>query len=181
MKNYRIQIYSITLGGEFPPVVYGCFDSIYGRFLLVCTKDEKIAGLIFGVSDEQNLKEITTILNVKGITEDSIFVSSIAERIFSPNDNIADEFEVIVQTTGFRLSVWKELIQIPYAQLRSYSDIAKSIGSPTAVRAVATAIAQNHIAVLIPCHRVISKSGEINNYRWGIDIKKMLIENEKKK
>jgi AraC family transcriptional regulator of adaptative response/methylated-DNA-[protein]-cysteine methyltransferase len=77
--------------------------------------------------------------------------------------------------TDFQIKVWHELLKIPSGNTVSYEEIAKSIGKPTAVRAVATAIAQNKIAYLIPCHRVIRKSGTINNYRWGIERKKKLL------
>lgn len=82
--------------------------------------------------------------------------------------------------TPFQVSVWNALRTIPYGSRVTYSDIAKLINKPTAVRAVARAIAKNPIALLIPCHRVVPMSGGIGKYRWGSDIKKRLLDYESK-
>jgi len=82
--------------------------------------------------------------------------------------------------TEFQIYVWKTLISIPIGETRTYQNIAHSIGREKAVRAVGTAIAKNEVALLIPCHRVIRKSGDIGNYRWGIDRKEKLIAIERK-
>jgi AraC family transcriptional regulator of adaptative response/methylated-DNA-[protein]-cysteine methyltransferase len=71
------------------------------------------------------------------------------------------------------------LQSIPYGTTSSYADIAELIGTPAAVRAVASACAKNRIAVAIPCHRVVRKDGNISGYRWGTDRKKALLEHEK--
>jgi O-6-methylguanine DNA methyltransferase len=78
--------------------------------------------------------------------------------------------------TVFQKSVWTALQTIPVGELRCYEWIAQSIGHPTAVRAVANAIASNPISLLIPCHRVIRKSGALGRYRWGAERKRALIE-----
>lgn len=83
-----------------------------------------------------------------------------------------------VQASAFQWKVWRELQKIPLGQTRSYSDIAAAIGAPRAVRAVASACANNRVALLIPCHRVIRQSGELGGYRWGLDRKKRLLEKE---
>jgi len=72
-----------------------------------------------------------------------------------------------IKGTAFQLKVWQALLQVPQGSLASYSDIAQSIGSASASRAVATAIANNNVAFLIPCHRVIKASGHFGQYRWG--------------
>jgi AraC family transcriptional regulator of adaptative response/methylated-DNA-[protein]-cysteine methyltransferase len=81
--------------------------------------------------------------------------------------------------TGFQVRVWKALQAIPWGSTRTYDDIAKSIGHPTAARAVGKACATNPISLLIPCHRLIGKNGELHGYRWGLERKKMLLEIEK--
>ena len=89
-------------------------------------------------------------------------------------------FDLPLQLEGsdFRLLVWKALMQIPYGKTRSYSDIAKAIGRPEAVRAVANAIGANPISIIIPCHRVITRSGAIGGYAGGADKKRFLLELE---
>ena len=83
-----------------------------------------------------------------------------------------------IQATAFQWRVWDELRRIPRGETRTYSEIAEAIGSPKAVRAVASACASNHAAILIPCHRVIGKDGKLTGYRWGVERKKMLLERE---
>jgi AraC family transcriptional regulator, regulatory protein of adaptative response / methylated-DNA-[protein]-cysteine methyltransferase len=86
---------------------------------------------------------------------------------------------VDVQATAFQWRVWKALCAIPRGATRSYSDIARAIGRPTAVRAVARAIATNPVAVVIPCHRAVHKDGTLSGYRWGPERKKALLANER--
>ena len=84
-----------------------------------------------------------------------------------------------VRATAFQRKVWKLLQAIPYGTTQTYSDIARRAGRPTAVRAVARAIATNPVALLIPCHRAIRKSGELAGYRWGIERKAALLARER--
>jgi AraC family transcriptional regulator of adaptative response/methylated-DNA-[protein]-cysteine methyltransferase len=81
--------------------------------------------------------------------------------------------------TEFQRSVWRELIKIPFAETRTYLQIAIELGSASSARAVGTAIGANPIAWLIPCHRVIQTSGGMGGYRWGLDRKKELLNWEK--
>ncbi len=82
--------------------------------------------------------------------------------------------------TEFQEKVWKALATIPYGETVSYKQIAEMIGSPKAVRAVGNACNSNPLAILIPCHRVISSDGSLSSYAGGPEIKKMLLELEKK-
>ena len=86
-----------------------------------------------------------------------------------------------VQGTAFQWKVWKALQQIPVGQTRSYADVAKQIGKPKAVRAVAGACARNPVAIVVPCHRVVRTDGELGGYRWGVDRKKQLLDLERGK
>ena len=74
-----------------------------------------------------------------------------------------------------------ELREIPYGSTRSYSEIARSIGKPGAVRAVARACATNPVAIITPCHRVIREDGSLSGYRWGLERKHALLEKERKR
>lgn len=80
--------------------------------------------------------------------------------------------------TPFQLCVWRALQEIAYGQTVSYSTIAKSIGKPSAVRAVASAIGKNPVLLVVPCHRVVGKDGSLTGYRDGIDYKRKLLELE---
>ena len=85
-----------------------------------------------------------------------------------------------VQGTAFQEAVWQELRKIPEGETRSYSDIAAAIGRPKAVRAVGSANGANHVAVLIPCHRVVRSDGTMGGYAYGLEIKQRLLEKEAK-
>ena len=84
-----------------------------------------------------------------------------------------------IRATAFQMKVWRYLQSIPRGEVRSYSEVAAAIGQPKAVRAVASACANNRIALVIPCHRVIRASGELGGYRWGLDRKRELLRREK--
>jgi methylated-DNA-[protein]-cysteine S-methyltransferase len=77
--------------------------------------------------------------------------------------------------TEFQKAVWKQLLHIPYAKTESYAAIAKAIGRPSAVRAVAGAIGANPISIIVPCHRVIGSDGSLTGYTGGFEAKKYLL------
>lgn len=97
------------------------------------------------------------------------------------NDIFLDQtpFKLFVKGTNFQINVWKALLNIPSGTVTTYQNIAQSIDKPKAVRAVASAIGSNTIAYLIPCHRVIGKSGAMSGYRWGLERKQIAISYEK--
>ncbi|MFF2176158.1 methylated-DNA--[protein]-cysteine S-methyltransferase [Lysinibacillus sp. NPDC058147] len=82
--------------------------------------------------------------------------------------------------TQFQLAVWNALCEIPYGQMKSYSDIANDINKPAAVRAVGAAIGANPVLITVPCHRVIGKNGSLTGYRGGLEMKTQLLDLEKR-
>ncbi|RZS78907.1 methylated-DNA--[protein]-cysteine S-methyltransferase [Pigmentiphaga kullae] len=80
--------------------------------------------------------------------------------------------------TAFQQKVWQVLCGIPAGKIRSYSDVARDLGVPEAVRAVAGACAANVLAIAIPCHRVVRRDGSISGYRWGVERKRTLLTKE---
>ncbi|MEZ5977535.1 MAG: bifunctional DNA-binding transcriptional regulator/O6-methylguanine-DNA methyltransferase Ada [Planctomycetota bacterium] len=85
-----------------------------------------------------------------------------------------------VRGTAFQLRVWEELRRIPSGTTRTYGEVARRLGAPRSVRAVARACGENPLAVLVPCHRVLAKSGELTGYRWGLGRKRELLEREER-
>ncbi len=83
-----------------------------------------------------------------------------------------------VAGTAFQIRVWEALRRIPAGQTRTYSQVASEIGAPTAVRAVASACAANHVALAVPCHRVVRRDGSLGGYRWGVEVKESLLRAE---
>src|SRR3546814_4596445 len=90
----------------------------------------------------------------------------------------SDLLPLDVRGTAFQQRVWQALRQIPAGETASYADIARRIGAPKSVRAVAQACAANAIAVAIPCHRVVRNDGALSGYRWGVARKRALLERE---
>jgi methylated-DNA-[protein]-cysteine S-methyltransferase len=90
------------------------------------------------------------------------------------------EFDVPLapEGTAFQRTVWKALLEIPYGETCSYSDLARSIGNPAAVRAVGAANGRNPIGIIVPCHRVIGSSGKLVGYGGGLPMKRMLLDLE---
>jgi AraC family transcriptional regulator of adaptative response/methylated-DNA-[protein]-cysteine methyltransferase len=108
--------------------------------------------------------------------ENNAEIAPIVERIFSRG--LGDEkrpFHLYLKGTNFQVQVWQALLAIPAGVLVSYGDVAQYLGKPTATRAVASAIARNPVGYFIPCHRVISQSGKLHNYRWGSTRKKAMV------
>jgi len=83
-----------------------------------------------------------------------------------------------MQGTDFQLSVWNQLLKIPYGETRSYAHVAEAVGRPKAVRAVGAANGSNPVAIVVPCHRVIGSSGKLTGYGGGLPLKKRLLELE---
>jgi AraC family transcriptional regulator of adaptative response/methylated-DNA-[protein]-cysteine methyltransferase len=89
------------------------------------------------------------------------------------------DLPIDIQATAFQSQVWQALREIPCGETRSYSDIAKAIGRPKAVRAVGRACASNPVALVIPCHRVIREDQSLGGYRWGLQRKSALLDHER--
>jgi AraC family transcriptional regulator, regulatory protein of adaptative response / methylated-DNA-[protein]-cysteine methyltransferase len=106
-------------------------------------------------------------------------IKEVVDFIETPGSNFTIPLDI--QGTAFQQQVWNILRQIKPGETLSYTEVAEKIGNPNGARAVATACASNKLAVVIPCHRVISKDGKISGYRWGVERKKMLLEMEKDK
>ena len=102
-------------------------------------------------------------------------------KLSSPIFDFSGKTQLQVIGSPFQIKVWEALFQIQAGQVVTYSEVATAINKPSSVRAVATAIGRNPISFLIPCHRVIQKSGGLGGYHWGLPIKKHILnfENEK--
>jgi AraC family transcriptional regulator of adaptative response/methylated-DNA-[protein]-cysteine methyltransferase len=90
------------------------------------------------------------------------------------------ELPMDLQATAFQRRVWQELQKIPRGTTRTYTEIAKAVGNPRAVRAVARACANNPVSILVPCHRVVRADGNLAGYRWGLSRKQELLERERR-
>ncbi|MFU8848154.1 MAG: methylated-DNA--[protein]-cysteine S-methyltransferase [Opitutales bacterium] len=99
-------------------------------------------------------------------------VEPILAEAFAPTSATRSPRRLLVRGTPFQVEVWRALLRIPPGQVRSYADVARSIGRPKAVRAVGSAVGANPIAWLIPCHCAIRSDGQLGGYRWGSAMKR---------
>jgi AraC family transcriptional regulator, regulatory protein of adaptative response / methylated-DNA-[protein]-cysteine methyltransferase len=158
-------------------IAYGFSDTPFGECLLAVT-GRGICHLGF-VTDEQRstaLDQLFQRLPNATFTNKFSQTNPIVKNIFSPgHPKAAGPFNLHLKGTNFQVNVWKALLRIPEGWVVSYRNIAAFLGRPKAFRAVARAVALNPIGYLIPCHRVIAKSGKIHQYRWGSARKKALL------
>ena len=159
-------------GGRGETVRWTHFDSPLGQMLIASTT-KGICRLTFDDS-EASLRRLfpkaTIVEDAGGLKQ---LIEGALEAIERPL--AARELPIDVAGTAFQESVWRELRKIPAGQTRSYAEIAAAIGQPKAVRAVGTANGDNHVAVLIPCHRVIRSDGSLGGYAGGLDRKRKLL------
>ncbi len=104
------------------------------------------------------------------------WVEKILEHLRGREPNL--DLPTDVQATAFQRRVWEELRKIPYGTTRTYSQVARAIGKPKAIRAVARACATNPVSVVVPCHRVVRQDGDVAGYRWGVELKQSLLKQE---
>jgi AraC family transcriptional regulator of adaptative response/methylated-DNA-[protein]-cysteine methyltransferase len=166
-------------GGAGMRVNYTIADSPLGR-LLVGATERGVSAVYLGESDarlEQALhKEYPRAELRRDRNGLEGWVGKILEHLRGREPNL--DLPTDVQATAFQRRVWEELRRIPYGTTRTYSQVARAIGQPTAVRAVARACAVNPTSVVVPCHRVVRGDGKLAGYRWGIGRKKTLLEHE---
>jgi AraC family transcriptional regulator of adaptative response/methylated-DNA-[protein]-cysteine methyltransferase len=168
-------------GGAGMQIGYTVVDSPLGRLLIAAT-ERGVCSVCIGESDRKLEQALFAEYPKAEIRYDSAGlgpqVDALQKHLAGREPQLA--LPVDVQTTTFQWRVWRALRGIPYGETRSYSEIARAIGKPKAVRAVARACAANPVAVVIPCHRVVRQDGNLAGYRWGLGRKQALLEREKK-
>ena len=156
---------------------YGLHLTPFGKCLIAAT-ERGVCHLSFVETSEGNaIDTLVADWNQAKMIEDYRTTAPLIDRIFStPTPDTP--LKLHLRGTNFQIKVWEALLHIPAGSLTTYEQIAAQIGNPNALRAVGTAVGHNPIAVLIPCHRVIRKSGEFGNYRYGPARKKALLAKE---
>ena len=149
--------------------------------LLVAATERGIAAVSLGADDAALAQALHAEYAAAAIRRDDAALGSWVEAIVAHLDGKSPELSLPLdlQATAFQWRVWRELQKIPYGRTATYAEIARRIGKPAAVRAVANACAQNRAALVIPCHRVVRKNGDIGGYRWGVARKEKLLAAEK--
>ena len=162
-------------------VRYSCADSPLGRVLIAMT-EKGICSIQFAESDEeleQGLKHEFPFANRR--RDDEGLSATMRDLMRHMRGlKVPHSLPLDIQATAFQRRVWNYLQTIGFGETRSYSDVAKAIKRPTAVRAVARACATNPVAIAIPCHRVVRSNGDLGGYRWGMKRKQALLALESK-
>ena len=150
-------------------ISYGFCPTPFGDCLIAITQRGIChLGFVDGDDRDEAVMQFQRVWPVAALVEKQSVVGSIAERIFNwKSRDRSRPFHLQIKGTNFQVNVWRALLSIPSGKVVSYQDIAEFVGRPASFRAVANAIAINPVGYLIPCHRVIAKSGLIHRYRWG--------------
>jgi AraC family transcriptional regulator, regulatory protein of adaptative response / methylated-DNA-[protein]-cysteine methyltransferase len=168
-------------GGQGEDVRYTIVASPLGRLLLAGTA-KGVCAVMLGDRDDRLEAQLRAEYAQAQVTRDEAGFAQWAERVLAHLDGRQPHLDlpIDVRGTAFQWKVWRYLQQIPYGETRSYSDVARAIGAPAAVRAVARACATNKVCLVIPCHRVVGKDGSLSGYRWGVERKSALLKKEAK-
>jgi AraC family transcriptional regulator of adaptative response/methylated-DNA-[protein]-cysteine methyltransferase len=170
-------------GGAGVEISAVCVNTALGHMTIGAT-DRGICFLQFGDSPEtlhaQLQREYPKARIVKTATPRPPFDAWVAaiDRYLKGEQPHLD-LPLDIRATAFQLRVWKYLQAIPYGDLQSYAEVAAGIGHPGAARAVAQACGKNHVALAVPCHRIIRGDGNLGGYRWGLHRKRVLIDLER--
>jgi AraC family transcriptional regulator of adaptative response/methylated-DNA-[protein]-cysteine methyltransferase len=164
-------------GGQQLTITYGLHPSPFGA-ALVMTTPRGLCGLAFAdpgeeaaaLADMQRRWPMADYIRADDVTAPT------ARRVFDAKSWSPDQpLRVILIGTDFEVRVWETLLGIPMARATTYSDIAAKLGKPTASRAVGAAVGKNPISFVVPCHRVLGRSGELCGYHWGLTRKRAML------
>ena len=164
-------------GGEGLTISYGYHPSPFGTALVMITP-RGLAGLALADPGKEKaaLRDMRSRWPKAKYVEDFAATAPTARRIFDPNLWRKEQpLRVVLIGTDFEVRVWEKLLTIPMGRLTTYSDLASRSGNPKAARAVGAAVGKNPICFVVPCHRVVGKSGELTGYHWGLTRKRAML------
>jgi AraC family transcriptional regulator of adaptative response/methylated-DNA-[protein]-cysteine methyltransferase len=162
-------------GGADLEILWGWFESPFGPALIMGT-DRGICGIGFAAETgaEAAMEDLIGRWPKATFIEDPTALRPLAEQAF-PKEGEEASAKLFLIGAPFQIKVWEALLTIPTGHVTTYSDIARVIGHPKAVRAVGTAVGRNPISWLIPCHRALRKSGGLGGYHWGLPVKRTML------
>jgi len=164
-------------GGEGLTIAHGFHPSPFGT-TLVMASERGLCGLAFADAGEEKaaFADMAGRWPKARYVEDAATTAPLAERIFDAKLWRPDRpLRVVLIGTDFEVRVWNALLKIPFGRLTTYSDLAAKVCSPRAARAVGAAVGKNPVSFVVPCHRVIGKSGELTGYHWGLTRKRAIL------
>ena len=161
---------------------YASLTTPIGTFLVVASpKGLCSLRLIEGRSEKAVLEEVRRDYPDTDLVADDKAVGPLARKIEAviAGRLAASDVPLDLRGTPFQKRVWQELARVPWGKTYSYSELARKVGKPKAVRAVASACARNPVTFVVPCHRIVSKGGGLGGYYWGLEMKQRLLDREK--
>ena len=164
-------------GGEGLALHYGFHPSPFGSALVMAT-ERGLAGLAFADAGDEPaaLADMRRRWPKATYAEDVARTTPLARRIFDPKLWCAETpLRVVLIGTDFEVRVWDALLKVPMGCLTSYSDLAAKIRFPKAARAVGAAVGKNPVSFVVPCHRVVGRSGALTGYHWGLTRKRAML------
>ncbi len=164
-------------GGAGMKLQYGFHPSPFGTAIIIAS-ERGLAGLAFADDgDEQAaLADMQGRWPLASYLQDQTLTGALASRIFDSARWCADQpLRVVLIGTDFEVRVWETLLKVPMGHATTYSDVANKILAPKASRAVGAAVGKNPISFVVPCHRVLGKSGALTGYHWGITRKRAML------
>jgi AraC family transcriptional regulator of adaptative response/methylated-DNA-[protein]-cysteine methyltransferase len=167
-------------GAVAAAIRYACADSPLGRMMIAAT-EKGICSIQFADSDGELMEGLKREFPFASRKPDDGGLRGWIEELLAQmaGKEVDAALPLDIRATAFQRRVWTYLQAIPFGATRSYQEVAKAIGKPTASRAVARACATNPVAVAIPCHRVVRGDGSVSGYRWGVQRKEKLLEMER--
>lgn len=179
-KNLGMTPGEYKRGGAGAIITFAIAPSPLGR-LLVAATERGLCAVRFGDNAGDLERDLREEFHAAELHRDEAAMQQYLEPLLAMirGENTIIDLPVDVRATAFQTKVWEKLRQIPRGETRSYSDIAREIGNPAAVRAVARACASNPVALAIPCHRVVRSDGDESGYRWGVERKRKLLRQER--
>ncbi len=158
-------------------VIYGFCRSPFGKMVLGKT-DHGLCWLGFMVDGRKGdgYERMKSHFPNAKFVHDDVAVRNLGYQVIKAwESGEPDNILLDLRGSGFQKSVWQALLEIKKGEVKSYSDIAHDIGNRAAVRAVGSAVGSNPVSLIVPCHRVLQKSGAIGNYGWGVSLKRKIL------
>jgi AraC family transcriptional regulator of adaptative response/methylated-DNA-[protein]-cysteine methyltransferase len=181
LHDLFVSVEAVTPGefktrGEGIPIAYGFHPTPFGKCLIGVTP-RGICWLSFheNSSDRAALRDLESHWRGAELVDDAKATAPTVKQIFSNLGREKSSLSLLLMGTNFQLKVWQALLRIPRGDVTTYENIGQIIGAPKSARAIGSAVGDNRVAYLIPCHRVIRKSGMLGGYHWGEPRKRAML------
>jgi AraC family transcriptional regulator of adaptative response/methylated-DNA-[protein]-cysteine methyltransferase len=164
-------------GGEGLTITYGFHPSPFGTALVLAT-ERGLCGMAFADAGDETsaFADMSSRWPKATYAEDPARTGPLAQRIFDPTLWRPDRpLRVVLIGTDFEVRVWETLLRVPLGKLTTYSELAAKVQAPKAARAVGAAVGKNPLCFVVPCHRVVGKSGDLTGYHWGLTRKRAIL------